>query len=244
MAWMVVCFFTQTALVYLDPSNNTALSDTARQGRRIWNRNNCQSCHQLYGFGGFLGPDLTNAAERVPPERLRHLLTEGSGRMPAFGFSQRQITAVGEFLEAMHETGRGQARMVSAQTDSDWGRRLLASIRTELDASPDAQVSDGFQLFISRGCQGCHAPFGPVRADVPDLVGVFDRLTEPEIRQVLEVGRLPRMPRPNLDSDDERERIFAFLSWLDGHRKSLPERAPVSEEPRFNVSELPWWEFP
>ena len=244
MGWMVVCFFTQTALVYLDPSNTPALSDTARQGRRIWRQNNCQSCHQLYGFGGFLGPDLTNAAERVPFERLEHLLTEGSGRMPAFGFSQGQITAVDEFLKVMHETGRGQARIVSAQSDSDWGKRLLTSVRAELAASPDAQVSSGFQLFISRGCQGCHAPYGPVRADVPDLLSVFDRLDEGEIREVLEHGRPPSMPRPNLDSDDERERIFALLSWLEENRALLPEQVPVSDELRFDWTRLPWWEFP
>ena len=36
------------------------LSKKAINGENIWLKNNCNSCHQLYGLGGYLGPDLTN----------------------------------------------------------------------------------------------------------------------------------------------------------------------------------------
>src|SRR5690554_1410938 len=36
------------------------LSEKALQGQNLWLKNNCNSCHQIYGLGGYLGPDLTN----------------------------------------------------------------------------------------------------------------------------------------------------------------------------------------
>ena len=84
---LVACFVIQSCLVYFDPSPAPGLTNAARQGRRIWHTHNCQSCHQLYGFGGFLGPDLTNATERLTPARLEHLLTVGSREMPAWSAS-------------------------------------------------------------------------------------------------------------------------------------------------------------
>ncbi|MHC4841723.1 MAG: c-type cytochrome, partial [Planctomycetota bacterium] len=89
MATLVACFATQTYLVYSDPTGeqNEALSEQALAGREIWLGKNCQSCHQLYGFGGFLGPDLTNAAPRLEQNRLKELLTVGSRQMPAFNLS-------------------------------------------------------------------------------------------------------------------------------------------------------------
>ena len=29
-----------------------------RAGMEAWQGNNCQSCHQFYGLGGYMGPDL------------------------------------------------------------------------------------------------------------------------------------------------------------------------------------------
>ena len=62
MLALVCAFVAQTWLVYADPAGKrTPLSPLAARGRALWHRRNCQSCHQIYGFGGFLGPDLTNA---------------------------------------------------------------------------------------------------------------------------------------------------------------------------------------
>ena len=31
------------------------------RGKALFQQNNCIACHQLYGLGGYLGPELTNA---------------------------------------------------------------------------------------------------------------------------------------------------------------------------------------
>ena len=82
---LVAIFAVQTWLVYSDPAGKDAtLSPLASAGQTVWRENNCQSCHQLFGFGGFLGPDLTNAIGALSTERLDSVLTIGSGQMPAF----------------------------------------------------------------------------------------------------------------------------------------------------------------
>ena len=48
--------------IYTSKSNygSIHLSKKAIEGENIWLQKNCNSCHQLYGLGGYLGPDLTN----------------------------------------------------------------------------------------------------------------------------------------------------------------------------------------
>ena len=78
---LVLVFFVQTWFVYSDEAGRAtpALSAEAARGRELWHEHNCQSCHQIHGFGGFLGPDLTNATLRLTDARLEAVLTGGAG---------------------------------------------------------------------------------------------------------------------------------------------------------------------
>ena len=90
---LVVCFFGQTALVYLDYPPRAAareLSDDAKVGLALWRKHNCQACHQIHGFGGFIGPDLTNVVGRRPEEDWSDVLTRGRKQMPAFEFDEQE----------------------------------------------------------------------------------------------------------------------------------------------------------
>ena len=69
VAFLVVCFIVQTTLVYSD-RREQPLSEAALRGRGLYHDEACQVCHQMYGQGGFLGPDLTNAGSRVDASRL------------------------------------------------------------------------------------------------------------------------------------------------------------------------------
>ena len=112
MALLVAAFIFQTWLVYADGTGRETppLSALATRGQDLWLENNCQSCHQIYGFGGFLGPDLTNAASSLTDARLRLILVSGAGRMPAFGFGDEDRSALKQFLVELDRTGIGQAR--------------------------------------------------------------------------------------------------------------------------------------
>ena len=240
MAGLVSAFVGQTILVYTDPTSdaNARLSELALEGRAIWHVNNCVTCHQLYGFGGFLGPDLTNAASRVNRERLDDVLTVGSLQMPAFGLSPREIDAVEAFLVAMDATGVGQVR---CRQPISW-RDVHAAIEAHIQENPmGPEAARGRQMFSIR-CISCHTPFcttplGMVVA--PDLAGVSRRLTPAEISAVLIDGRPTRGMPVMLTTAEERVDVTAFLGWLAEHEAVL--------RPRFGDGAvdggLSWFEF-
>ena len=45
-----------------DDASTIVVSESVTSGWETWQNKNCQSCHQLYGLGGYMGPDLTNVA--------------------------------------------------------------------------------------------------------------------------------------------------------------------------------------
>jgi nitric oxide reductase subunit C len=107
---LAACFVGQTTLVYSDPTATQRMDAPARRGREVWHREGCGSCHRLYGMGGYLGPDLTNAASRVPEARIRVLLEWGQGQMPALHLPEGEVADVLAFLRFMDTTGRGEPR--------------------------------------------------------------------------------------------------------------------------------------
>lgn len=243
LAVLVLCFLVQTIIVYSDQPMPEPLSERAMEGRSIWHRENCQACHQLFGFGGFLGPDLTNAAERVDPGRLTRLLTSGSDLMPAFELPLREINSVRAFLNEINETGRGQLRFETKAEHDTRGNRLLTAIGDELADAPDELASAGFGLFIERKCQECHLPTGQTAVKGPNLFGVTKKLSNRQIEDVLRNGRLPGMPAPEL-SDGERATVRAFLGWLTEHEGSIVARArELLETDDGFWDRLPWWEY-
>lgn len=77
---------------------------TASQGRLVWQKYNCQACHQLYGLGGFLGPDLTNVSQKGF-FYVDAFLKTGVNSMPKFSLSEEETHQLFEFLKSVDNTG-------------------------------------------------------------------------------------------------------------------------------------------
>ncbi len=240
MSGLVACFAIQTGLVYSDDTayQNAPLTSLALEGRELWMDHNCQTCHQIYGFGGFLGPDLTNAAARLTRDRIEQVLTKGSLQMPAFGFSSRQIAAMESYLVALNDTGIGQARKdipVPAQ-------EIFAALDKHSAGNPMSEPARGAYDKFKTICASCHTPFRATPLGqflAVDLSDVHSRLSESEIRKVLSEGRPAKgMIITPLDQS-EQDGMLAFLEWLGTHRQSLMEKVG---EPK-PLESLPWWEF-
>jgi nitric oxide reductase subunit C len=244
LAVLAACFAVQTVLVYGDEPTGR-LDEAALRGRRIFHRGSCQVCHQLYGQGGCLGPDLTNAASRVDDTRLASLLTVGSGQMPAFHLTAPEIADVRAFLEAIDrpDLGRGQLRQGDPSAGGTPIERLSAAAR---GAEPPPDVSMGIEAMERRICGTCHVPFRTSIVNAPDLSTVVERLDEAELRGVLSNGRPEKgMPPPAPPfTSDEMDGMVAWLTWLNGHRADLLARS--ESETRglgLDWSRLSWWEF-
>ncbi len=255
LAALVLSFGVQTGLVYSD-ERSEPLSEAAREGRELWQRHACQTCHQFYGQGGFLGPDLTNAASRVDSTRLVSLLTVGSGQMPPLGFSDEETAAMAAFLREMDrpEIGRGELRMGTpgegAGAQAAFERVIEAAVAAGeggVAAENLAEVGAGFAAYRIRPCAACHFPFRDSPVGAPDLSLVAASLAPDSLDQVLAEGR-PLMgmppPVPPLDATD-RAALTAFLAFLHANREQLEVATEALAADRsLDWGALPWWEFP
>jgi nitric oxide reductase subunit C len=228
MGALLGCFAVQGALVYTDPPSGARLDGPALEGARVWQEHNCNVCHQVYGWGGFLGPDLTNVAGRLGKDGLRARLAEvtadGSGQMPPIPLSDEDLDALVAWFADLDQTGAGQLRAPSE-----------ADIVGRIDGSASEEVRRGQAIVLARPCLGCH---GLAEARVgPAFAGIA--LDDAALDAVLRDGRAPKMPRPEPPfTDEERASVAAFLRWTAPHRDALATPPPASR------ATLAWWEYP
>jgi nitric oxide reductase subunit C len=103
-----VSFVFYSAYVYTagtEASNIPRASDETRYGQQLFQQHNCVACHQFYGLGGYMGPDLTNTISRRGPAYARALLANGTSRMPDFDLATEEIDALLAFLVFVDTTG-------------------------------------------------------------------------------------------------------------------------------------------
>jgi nitric oxide reductase subunit C len=84
------------------------LTPSVKAGLDLFQQKNCVACHQFYGLGGYMGPDLTNVVS--DPDKggvyARSFLESGTSRMPDYGFSESEIDDLIQFLEFVDATGQ------------------------------------------------------------------------------------------------------------------------------------------
>jgi mono/diheme cytochrome c family protein len=211
----------QSGLVYSDDTD-ILLSANAVEGRKLFHEGSCQVCHQLWGQGGFLGPDLTNASSRVDDTRLASLLTMGSGQMPAYAYADREIQYIRSFLEEIDrpDLGRGQLRLGDPSTS--------VTPQAAFDAVVRATAS------------------GDELEGAPDLSTVTERLDVEDLIEVLKKGRPERgMPLPSpVLSDEQVDDLVKYLDWLYQNRSALlAEWGDLQAGRGIDWRKLDWWEF-
>jgi nitric oxide reductase subunit C len=243
---LVLCFALQTTLVYSDDASGVELEGEALAGSELWHVHGCQVCHQLYGFGGFLGPDLTNVASRYPGDQLRDqlevVLTNGSGQMPSFELHSGDVDAFAAFFVEMNKTGRGQVRSLAL---ADGPTPFERAASEQLDHVGAAQAKEGLVAMQSRPCLACHAPFTPSAVGAPPLAAVAEGLSAEALDERLRLGKPPKMPPPTpAFSAEERAAVGSFLVWLSENQTDVQRRtSEFAAERKITLSALPWWEY-
>lgn len=109
MVFLITVFSLYNFTIYTNENSKytTVLSKKAMDGQTLWQQNNCSSCHQLYGLGGYLGPDLTNvfSAKEKGPDYINAYLNSGIKTMPQFNFSEKEKEALVIFLKEVDQSG-------------------------------------------------------------------------------------------------------------------------------------------
>ena len=106
---LILIFIVYNWVVYTDAAfiKKEKLSPQALTGQLLWQDNNCTACHQMYGLGGYLGPDLTNIASDSLKSDLyiKAMINAGKNAMPQYHFSEKDLNAFIAFFKAVDRTG-------------------------------------------------------------------------------------------------------------------------------------------
>ena len=114
MILLVAGFLTYSGILYSNlpaKDNSTTLQ---MEGKMTWQRYNCGSCHQVYGLGGYLGPDLTNTYSIKGPAYIRAFLQHGTRVMPDFGLNESEMTALVAYLQCIDQSGSADPRKLKS----------------------------------------------------------------------------------------------------------------------------------
>ncbi len=243
---LLASFCIQSSLVYFDDTadKKAPLSSLAREGQKIWLANNCQSCHQIYGFGGFLGPDLTNAAKRLTENRLANILTEGSAQMPAYHFGSVEQNALMSFFQEIDKTGHGLPSLNKGSA-ADPVLHFYASIKELLKSESNKQIHNAFELVQQYSCISCHLPNEKSVYRAPDLRFISSSRTQDEIDTILIEGRIEKgMPSFQM-TEEKRKDVYTFLTWLHAHNEEFSKVYSKSDSLTMLefLKKIPWFEY-
>ena len=130
--FLICAYLAYSATIYFCGSGNyqTKSSESVIAGQQIWQEKNCQSCHQIYGLGGYMGPDLTNVmSDKTKGELyLKLIIQTGTLRMPNFKLSSEEADQVIAFLDNLDKSGN---TLVSPDNIDIFGNYTLAENKHE-----------------------------------------------------------------------------------------------------------------
>ncbi|HTG01186.1 MAG TPA: c-type cytochrome [Nitrospirota bacterium] len=196
-------------------SHADKLSDKVVEGKRVFEKHNCNDCHTILGFGAYYAPDLTKVVQRVGEDGIRYRLKSPEKafaaswrKMPNQHLSDGEIDSLVAFFTWVGNVDNG-----------DWppqdSKKRLSRGEERLIAG--AALSPGAAVFQSGGCMNCHSLHGVGGSFGPALDVIGRKLSAEQIvryiRNPKAVNTAAKMPAQTL-SDKEFEEVAVFLANL------------------------------
>ena len=85
--WQIVTFLRSLST----PAFFVPVPGDVKAGEAVYRKEQCSSCHMIFGHGGFLGPDLTDVAASRTVKQLREAITHPD-EWPVDGFKSVTVT--------------------------------------------------------------------------------------------------------------------------------------------------------
>lgn len=192
------------------------LSEDVVQGKRVWQKYNCNDCHTILGFGGYYAPDMTKVYFRIGKVGIREriqkpevIFAKSWRKMPKQNLQEKEVDQLITFLKWVSEIDTHDwPPQDSNKMPSSSIRRMIAT----------AGISPGGTLFKEKGCFGCHK-IGGVGSDAgPAMEGVGKKYNAETlaqyIRNPVDVDPKSAMPSQPEVSLAEAEQIAIFLKGI------------------------------
>lgn len=188
------------------------LTESVKQGKKLWEKNNCMGCHTILGEGAYYAPELTKVYERRGPQFMRAVLKDpqsmypGERKMVKYNFSDGEITNLIDFFKWIGEM----------DLNGFPAKPHLVKMAVPVTSTGGgvAQTSDRPFVF-NQMCVACHTMGGQGGMVGPALDGVGSRYTADYLGAWLKdpgsVKPGTKMPKLPLTDKDIAE-LTAFLS--------------------------------
>ena len=108
MTTLCIAFVVYSATVYTTGTAATSanpMSAEAGHGQDLYQDYNCAACHQFYGLGGYMGPDLTNVISERGEAYSGAFIAAGTVSMPNFNLDTDEVAALVAYLAFVDQTG-------------------------------------------------------------------------------------------------------------------------------------------
>ena len=192
------------------------LSPQVVEGKRVFEKYNCNDCHTILGFGGYYAPDLTKVVQRIGEDGIRYRVkspekafANSTRKMPNLKVADAEIESLVAFFIWIGNVDNGDWPPQDSRT------RLT---RAEQRTTVGAMVSPGAAVFQTRGCLNCHSLHGKGGKFGPPLDTIGQTLSKEDIERYVRdpksVNPRAMMPPQTELSDREREAVAEFLSGL------------------------------
>lgn len=116
---LLALFLPYSAWLYVKSPQAGKADPRADRGKLLWQQHNCGACHQLYGLGGYLGPDLTNVYSLRGEAPIKGVIQSGTVVMPAFKLSEQELQDLLRFLQSTDQSGTADPRNFTLQPNGN-----------------------------------------------------------------------------------------------------------------------------
>ncbi len=199
-------------------TNADRLTDEVVEGKRVFEKYNCNDCHTILGFGGYYAPDLTRVYDRKGEKYIKGVLAnpdivlaDSFRKMQKQDLSQDEIQKLVAFFRWVNDINTNE------WPPQDYRNRRSSAVNRLIGG---ATMSPGAALFKENGCFECHSLAGFGGADGPALDDVGGRLSIDQIMGIIEdpSGANPNSLMPSYDelSMEDRRMIAEFLARQGG----------------------------
>jgi nitric oxide reductase subunit C len=115
---LLAAFICYSLYLYAElPVKNYTTDKESDSGKLTWQKYNCTACHQVYGLGGYLGPDLTNVYSIRGTAYIQAFLKTGTSIMPDYHLSEKEIKDLTAFLKTIDTSGKSDPKTFTLNDD-------------------------------------------------------------------------------------------------------------------------------